>query len=404
MKSLPDGFLPNEAEILSFLKVIKDEPHDETHRLVFADWLEERGDPRGTVMRFQCERDHTLETLANRFESAKAEILSGAMTEWVSSATEWVDSWVCFRGLLAFHFRESVNFFEAIESFSEQSWWPWTDALDFYGTGFDEDALAQLSANKQFDSLNHLGLASTRLTASGLGTLASTLSSHRLRSLDLNYNFFGDDGVKALADNSPFENVEILWLQQNSITAEGTEALVRSQCLSNLKDLDVGFNSIGPEGLAPLVKHFPFRELYLNMCHIEDEGAIAIARSEKLKDLAWLDVGNNDLSGEGLRVLVESPNLSRVRKLRARSNPFGNDGPKILADRAPENVRVLSLINTQITDEGVEVILKSDWFQQLEELDLRYNPISRGANRRLKRRFNKTSTKLLADPQSYPEG
>jgi uncharacterized protein (TIGR02996 family) len=38
----------------AFLRAILDNPDDDTPRLVYADWLEEQGDPRGEFIRLQC--------------------------------------------------------------------------------------------------------------------------------------------------------------------------------------------------------------------------------------------------------------------------------------------------------------------------------------------------------------
>ncbi len=45
-----------------FLKAIVEAPDDVAPRLVYADWLDEIGDPRGEFIRVQCER----ETLSER--------------------------------------------------------------------------------------------------------------------------------------------------------------------------------------------------------------------------------------------------------------------------------------------------------------------------------------------------
>ncbi len=37
----------------AFLKNILDDPDEDANRLVYADWLEERGDPRGELIRLQ---------------------------------------------------------------------------------------------------------------------------------------------------------------------------------------------------------------------------------------------------------------------------------------------------------------------------------------------------------------
>src|SRR5262249_1393667 len=41
----------------AFLRSILDDPDDEANRLVYADWLEERGDPRAELIRLQLDTD-----------------------------------------------------------------------------------------------------------------------------------------------------------------------------------------------------------------------------------------------------------------------------------------------------------------------------------------------------------
>src|SRR5262245_35872343 len=38
-----------------FLRALLDDPDDRAARLIFADWLDERGDPRGAFLRLQTE-------------------------------------------------------------------------------------------------------------------------------------------------------------------------------------------------------------------------------------------------------------------------------------------------------------------------------------------------------------
>jgi len=46
--------LPSEAEEAGFWNAIAEAPEDEVPRLIFADWLEERNDPRGPLLRERC--------------------------------------------------------------------------------------------------------------------------------------------------------------------------------------------------------------------------------------------------------------------------------------------------------------------------------------------------------------
>ncbi len=43
----------NEDE--AFIRVIVDSPGDDTPRLVYADWLDDRGDPRGPYLRAEAQ-------------------------------------------------------------------------------------------------------------------------------------------------------------------------------------------------------------------------------------------------------------------------------------------------------------------------------------------------------------
>jgi uncharacterized protein (TIGR02996 family) len=72
----------------AFLETIRQNPDDDGPRLVYADWLEERGDPLGEFIRVQCElarveRDelHEVQNLQERQE----QLLTSHRTEWLAS-------------------------------------------------------------------------------------------------------------------------------------------------------------------------------------------------------------------------------------------------------------------------------------------------------------------------------
>src|SRR5205823_8016987 len=56
---------------------------DETSRLVFADWLDERGDPRGELLRVQLELDRWVPVLVRR--AALQERERQLVSEWVAT-------------------------------------------------------------------------------------------------------------------------------------------------------------------------------------------------------------------------------------------------------------------------------------------------------------------------------
>ena len=88
----------------AFLSTIAEYPDDDGPRLVYADWLEERGDPLGEFIRVQCERAHAesgenmpdAESLLMR----ERELLESHRGEWLGSLADLVA-----QGSLSTHFR-----------------------------------------------------------------------------------------------------------------------------------------------------------------------------------------------------------------------------------------------------------------------------------------------------------
>jgi uncharacterized protein (TIGR02996 family) len=74
---------PEEA----FVQAITDSPDDETSRLVYADWLEERGDPRGEFLRLECRLRALPETCEEHLALLPrlAELGGGADVRWLAA-------------------------------------------------------------------------------------------------------------------------------------------------------------------------------------------------------------------------------------------------------------------------------------------------------------------------------
>src|SRR5271166_6206709 len=70
----------------AFLEAIVAHPDDDTPRLVYADWLEERGDPRGAFIRAQCalERLGADDPRRAALEDEADELLETHQDDWLS--------------------------------------------------------------------------------------------------------------------------------------------------------------------------------------------------------------------------------------------------------------------------------------------------------------------------------
>src|SRR5262245_55242419 len=88
----PDVDAPIDPQVRAFLDDIAENPDDAGVRLIFADWLEEHGDPRAELVRFQVEhlrnpRCKETKRLANEWMA----------THGVAWLGEQIDSWATFR-------------------------------------------------------------------------------------------------------------------------------------------------------------------------------------------------------------------------------------------------------------------------------------------------------------------
>src|SRR5205807_9800281 len=95
-RSLVAGMERLMSQDEGFLRAIIEEPDDVGLRLIYADWLEERGDPRGELIRVQCQLEELEEDNPRRAElqTREHELLAahkskslGALDGRVSPAT-----------------------------------------------------------------------------------------------------------------------------------------------------------------------------------------------------------------------------------------------------------------------------------------------------------------------------
>src|SRR5437879_1912305 len=85
-----------------FLDAIRAAPDDDGPRLVYADWLEERGDPRGEFIRIQCVLEHTADDAPERpaLEAREQELRAAHADAWTAPWRDWVSAWEFRRGFV----------------------------------------------------------------------------------------------------------------------------------------------------------------------------------------------------------------------------------------------------------------------------------------------------------------
>jgi uncharacterized protein (TIGR02996 family) len=213
----------------AFLQAIIQNPDDDSLRLIFADWLDERGDPRGEFIRVQCQLANlpSGDPRLPELEAREKELLAKYSPVWVQELHLDPRSVTFRRG-----------FVEEIET--------------------DADLFLQRAAEWfRLTPLKHLliqGYQGNQLGPEEARTVASWSQLTRLQSLRLPENRVGDAGAEALALSPHVSGLLVLDLGNNYIGEEGTAALARSPYLVGLKELYLDYNHIGVAGARALVR------------------------------------------------------------------------------------------------------------------------------------------------------
>jgi uncharacterized protein (TIGR02996 family) len=311
-----------------FLQAILEEPDDDTHRLVYADWLEEQGDTgRAEFIRMQCARSRLPQEDPRRVEMFRREedFLRQHADRWLGPLRLDLGAWHFRRGFL-----QSVSL-------------PASTFLLHHRLLFRVAALEHLRFNREHDGLT------------GADEVARVLADSplllRLGSLTFPPGDLSPDGAAALAGAPSLARLFTLNLGGNDLGPAGARALAESPALARLNFLDLGVNGISREGVTALVASPHLRQLVsldLNSNGLGNAGVSTLAASPHLSGLTTLHLCYNDVGQAGARALARSPHLSRLTWLSLDGNPVGNAAAEELL-RAPwQNFRGLSVRNCGI--------------------------------------------------------
>jgi uncharacterized protein (TIGR02996 family) len=209
----------------ALLQAISAEPEDDAPRLVYADWLEERGDPRGEFIRLECAlaRADPNGPRAAPLWTRRQQLINKYEREWIRELRPFLKSWAFRRGLV------------------EQAGMGVRRFLDNADTLFRKAPV------------RHLRLfGASKL----IGAVARCPHLARLTSLDLYHNNIGDEGAEALAASPHLAGLRELFLSFNRIGDRGALSLAASPHLGQLTRLEVVCNDIGPAAAAALRDRF----------------------------------------------------------------------------------------------------------------------------------------------------
>jgi uncharacterized protein (TIGR02996 family) len=314
----------------AFLQAIFENPDDDAPRLIYADWLDENGQPdRAEFIRLQCElekvpaghlpppvldrrgrtRDTIRSTSRNKLIKRAASLLKKHGKQWAGPLRRTVRGYEYRRG-----------FIEAIEIATQQ----------FIDNGEKLFQLAPIrhawliNADDHLDDLLQTPLL-RRLTGLDVSwnyvfsenerkwtTLLTSPNLRQLRTLRLEKSRGGGTlsarPFNALMGTSHFKHLTELDLMDQELSDKHIKALAAWPCLARVGRFDLTgntFQEAGAKALArsPYLKHLV--ELNLSYTHIGDAGWETLLSSANLAHLTWLGIDDAQMSEEVEEALKE---------------------------------------------------------------------------------------------------
>jgi uncharacterized protein (TIGR02996 family) len=313
-----------------------DDPDDLGAFAVYADWLTDRGDPRGAFLHLQLQLEDPSLTPQQRqsLQDRERHLLQKHGRDWLGQLAEALEdvTWRFERGFLGrLDLRElTAELAQALHAARDQLCWlrhlsvdrcrdrdamqllwdiPFPNVRGFsYGDGSgslrEEGHAGMLASN--MPRLQELSVSGRRVEAEVL----VGLELPRLRSLAIScaYRFHTD----VLADNRSFGQLRSVAFYPHAIEPEE-----------------------GPNGYLSLadIEHIArshrlpsLCELTLWQCTAGDKGCLMLIDSCLLERLEVLDLSYGEITDEGARQLVHSGQLGRLRSLRLDANSLTERG------------------------------------------------------------------------------
>jgi uncharacterized protein (TIGR02996 family) len=368
----------------AFLQDILEHPADDGPRLVFADWLEERGAPedraRAEFIRVQFalrdlpaddprrqqleERERDLRVA---HEAAWTAPLRRLPLEWKRDYGAVGPSWEFRRGFVEKVAVEAEAFLRIADALFRLA--PVQEVRLSYDSqarrASQPSALVRLANSPHLERLTALELEAIRPLEHEVQALAGSPHLTRLEALCLTREILTAEwlphwwkapflprvatlrlrgaapsnglGISELLQSPAVAGLQTLDLSDTGVTTAEMWAVASSPHLDRLATLRLARNPLDTRYLSYLYQRPPrgrpgLRTLDLSSCGLDAAAIRLMAESSLAHGLETLDLAHNRLGDAGVQALAESPHLGGLRRLNLNANQVGRAGVRAVAN------------------------------------------------------------------------
>jgi uncharacterized protein (TIGR02996 family) len=304
----------------AFLNAIAEAPDDDAPRLVYADWLDDNGQPaRARLIREQCEQARA--GLAPAAADSQAVAAWEAVLPPLPGEERLQRGWIFRRGI-----PEGVRY-GPLDATRDGSVWAIEEFLKaadrvltvptLREVVIDAKEVAEYEDDRDDRPLEDRGMLGTSLRA--LGQVVALGRVHRLGLLNSRLLTASVD-----APFPPPHLTKLRWLDLSGcdLTTRIPYTLAASPLASRLETLELRGGTFG--------------YLRETLFCVNDAAVRVLARAASFAALTDLDLSGNNLSDHAADALLDSPHLPRLRRLRIAGHSISEDRLRRLRERFPD--------------------------------------------------------------------
>lgn len=386
-----------------FFQEIQSDPEDVVPRLVYADWLEENGDPLADLIRVQCEladlpvdspdraelvqqerallmeHQETIVEPLQKFSPHALEVNRGFVESirldadvLIQNADEIVR---LLPGLCSLTIRKSGKHLDDLVKLPQLRH---VKSLSLGMAGLQNGGVQKLLSSPHWSGLVELNLRGNGLTVIGLQWLSECEAMSGIRRLDLSNNEVTSQGLSRLRTSDYFQNLQHLALAECQI-AQIVEGL-QGDGLPLLESLDLTHTDLDENATARLIDtDRSYRTLILNKNPgFGKAAAFRLARSRATTSLQHLEMSRAAVRIPGVKSLLANGGLPAIQYLCASGQRTlsgdANVGTRGKVDSS--SPRYLDISENGINDRSIPGLLRSGMLAQTVDLNLKRNPVS----------------------------
>jgi uncharacterized protein (TIGR02996 family) len=333
----------------ALLAAIWEHPHEDTPRLMYADWLQENDQTeRARFIRLQCEitRVNDGDSQLAELKKREAGLWNAHRRTYRQGLPDRLRSYPFSRGFVA-PLLEGVSGHKFFHTFFELL--PRAPLWNLILTAALDADISRLFADER---LLRVGTLRVNWIGRHFSGLVGSPYTRNISELQWPYSFAGPNEVRRLCDPSVMPHLTRLSLDSGKIGDEGVELIGSSPLASRLQVLELPSNGIGVEGAHSLARP---------------------GRFQLLERLSFgYDSYNKPGVGDAMVAALTTGNFPRLRHLRLFGLGLTTVAAESLAawSGAP-SLRHLQLHgDVTIRVEGIRALAASPHFRELETIDL----------------------------------